>query len=208
MQHIRAVAKDKHSKAIYVGDQIENRAEHRRLEFVYPMIRGLLHDSDLQEMLWKQSFAQLGGVSPPDSCLCLSVSPFVPAEIKQRYAEMAFEDLRFDALYLTMATNMVQQFALNKNKEELNPYCQLVVEAGFSFSHVVPYFHGYPLNYATKRIDIGGKILTNHLKEIISYREYNMMDETLLVSQIKEATCKVSLNIEEELEIFKYCLPP
>ena len=117
---------------------------------------------------------------------------------------MAFEDLGFDAFYLTMATNMVQQFALNKNKEELNPLCQLVVESGFSFSHVVPYFNGYPINYATKRVDVGGKILTNLLKEIISYREYNMMDETLLVSQIKEATCKVSLNVEEELEIFKY----
>lgn len=167
------------------------------------MIRGLLHDSDLQEMLWKQAFSSIGGVSPSDSCLCLAISPFAPNEIKERIAEMAFEDLGFDALYLTMTTNMIQQFALNKNKEELNPHCQLVVESGFSFTNIVPYFNGYPINYASKRVDVGGKILTNFLKEIISYREYNMMDETLLVSQIKEAACKISLNVEEELEIFK-----
>lgn len=168
------------------------------------MIRGLLHDSDLQEMLWKQAFVHLGGVVPHDSCLCISCSPFVPYEIKERYAQMAFEDLGFDSLFLTMATNMVQQFALNKNKEELNPHCQLVVDSGFSFTHIVPYFNNYPINYATKRIDVGGKILTNLLKETISYREYNMMDETLLISQIKEATCRVSLNLEEELATFKY----
>ena len=167
------------------------------------MIRGLLHDSDLQEMLWKQAFSSIGGITPSDSCLCLALSPFAPTEIKDRIAEIAFEDLGFDALYLTMTTNMVQQFAMEKNKTELNPHCQLVVESGFSFTHLVPYFGGYPINYATKRVDVGGKILTNFLKEIISYREYNMMDETLLVNQIKEATCKISLNIDEELEIFK-----
>ena len=186
-----------------MGEQIENHAEHRRLEFIYPMIRGLLYDSDLQEMLWKQAFVQLGGVSPHDSCLCVSCSPFVPYEIKERFAEMAFEDLGFDALYLSMASNMVQQFALNKNIEELNSYCQLVIDSGFAFTHIVPYFNNYPINYATKRIDVGGKILTNYLKETISYREYNMMDEALLVSQIKEATCRVSINLEEELGQFK-----
>jgi len=167
------------------------------------MIRGLLHDSDLQEMLWKQAFVLLGGLSPHDSCLCISFSPYVPYEIKERYAQMAFEDLGFDALFLTMSANMVQQYAVNKNIEELNPYCQLVIDSGFSFTHIVPYFNNYPINYATRRIDVGGKILTNLLKEIISYREYNMMDETLLVSQIKEATCRISLNLEEDLASFK-----
>eukprot|EP00826_Nyctotherus_ovalis_P037185 TRINITY_DN3377_c0_g4_i4.p1 TRINITY_DN3377_c0_g4~~TRINITY_DN3377_c0_g4_i4.p1 ORF type:complete len:278 (-),score=116.02 TRINITY_DN3377_c0_g4_i4:338-1171(-) len=167
------------------------------------MIRGLLHDSDLQEMLWKQAFASLGGVSPSDSCLCLAFSPFAPNEIKERVAEMAFEDLGFDALYLTMTTNMIRELAMQKNGSELNRHCQLLVESGFSFTHVVPYFGGYPMNYAAKRVDVGGKILTNLLKEIISYREYNMMDETLLVNQIKEAACRISLNIDEELEIFK-----
>jgi len=167
------------------------------------MIRGLLHDSDLQEVIWKQAFASIGGVSPSDSCLCLAISPFAPTEIKERFAQMAFEDLGFDALYLTMTTNMVREFALEKNKSEMNSHCQLVVESGFSFTHLVPYFGGYPINYATKRVDVGGKILTNFLKEIISYREYNMMDETSLVNQIKEAACRISLNIDEELEIFK-----
>ncbi len=41
---------------------------------------------------------------------------------------------------------------------------------GFSFSHVVPFFDGQPLLSAVRRINAGGKALTNHLKELVSYR--------------------------------------
>ena len=46
----------------------------------------------------------------------------------------------------------------------------VIVDLGFSNSHIVPFFDGMALNYATKRIDIGGKALTNYLKELVSYR--------------------------------------
>jgi len=36
---------------------------------------------------------------------------------------------------------------------------------------------------------VGGKVLTNVLKECISYRSLNMMDEPYLVEQVKEALC-------------------
>ena len=39
---------------------------------------------------------------------------------------------------------------------------------------------------------MGGKALTNYLKEAVSYRQYNMMDDTFLVNQVKERLCYVS----------------
>lgn len=43
-----------------------------------------------------------------------------------------------------------------------------------------------------KRVNIGGKVLTNYLKEIVSYRQWNMMDEFKLMDQVKEDLCYVS----------------
>jgi hypothetical protein len=35
-----------------------------------------------------------------------------------------------------------------------------------------------------KRLNIGGKLLTNYLKELVSYRQWNMMDEFLLMNKV------------------------
>lgn len=49
------------------------------------------------------------------------------------------------------------------------------------------------------RIDVGGKLLTNNLKEVLSYRHYNLMEETLIVNMIKEHCCYVSQSFSEDL---------
>ncbi len=48
--------------------------------------------------------------------------------------------------------------------------CCLVVDSGYSFTHIVPYIKGKKYKKAIIRVDVGGKLLTNHLKEVISYR--------------------------------------
>jgi actin-related protein len=84
--------------------------------------------------------------------------------------------------------------------------CSIIVDSGFSFSHVVPVVDGAPLLRAVRRVNVGGKLLTNFLKECISYRYWNMMDETYLINHIKERLCYVSLDFERELESCR--LPP
>lgn len=48
--------------------------------------------------------------------------------------------------------------------------CGLVVDAGFSFTHALPIFDGQLLEPAIRRINLGGKALTNYFKELVSYR--------------------------------------
>lgn len=96
---------------------------------------------------------------------------------------------------------MFCEFARDYFKEEdLDDECQLVVDTGFSFTYTVPFFGGLPLKQAATRIDIGGKLLTNLLNEIISYKEYNLTGETLLVNDIKEQLCYVSLEFDNDLK--------
>jgi actin-related protein 6 len=54
------------------------------------------------------------------------------------------------------------------------------------------------------RLNIGGKFLTNYLKEVISYRHYNMMDETHLINNVKESCCFISQDFSADLETVKW----
>lgn len=47
---------------------------------------------------------------------------------------------------------------------------------------------------AVRRLTVGGKLLTNYLKELSSLRHYNMMEETYLLNEIKEAVSYVALS--------------
>jgi actin-related protein 6 len=50
-------------------------------------------------------------------------------------------------------------------------------------------------------MDLGGKALTNYLKELVSYRSLNVMDETLLIDDAKEKLCFVSLDVPGDLRL-------
>lgn len=50
---------------------------------------------------------------------------------------------------------------------------------------------------------MGGKHLTNYLKEVISYRQLMVMDETYVINQVKEELCYVSTDFELDMKIAK-----
>lgn len=81
--------------------------------------------------------------------------------------------------------------------------CLLVIDSGFSHTTVTPLYRGRPIQQAIRRLDIGGKFLTNFLKELVSIRHYNMTDETHLMNEIKETVCYVSKDFAHDLEVAK-----
>lgn len=50
------------------------------------------------------------------------------------------------------------------------------------------------------RVDVGGKLLTNHLSNLVSFRQWNMLDQTYIVNDIKEKCCYVTLSFKDDLE--------
>ena len=75
----------------------------------------------------------------------------------------------------------------------------LVLDCGFSATHAVPVFDGRVVRSGVRRINLGGKALTNYLKEVVSFRSMNMMDEFVLMDRIKELTCYVAADVRFEL---------
>ena len=96
------------------------------------------------------------------------------------------------------------------------PECAVIVDSGFSFAHVTPVLQQpSPPNTtltrpasiqwpSVRRLDIGGKLLTNHLKELVSFRHWDMTESTHVINQIKERCCFVSRNFANDLEICRF----
>lgn len=78
--------------------------------------------------------------------------------------------------------------------------CLLVIDSGYSNTTITPVYLGHPLQRAIRRLDFGGKHLTNYLKDLISIRQYNMLDETHIVNQVKETVCYASNDFRGDME--------
>ncbi|KAK4772714.1 hypothetical protein SAY86_014489 [Trapa natans] len=171
-----------------------------------PIDRGHLINADLQREIWSHIFStHLHNVSPASSSLLLTLPLLTLPSIKRDTLSLVFEDFNFRSLCITDSPSLVHLYEASVRPSGLasKTQCSLVVDCGFSFTHVAPVFQNFTLNYGVKRIDLGGKALTNYLKEMVSYRSINLMDESFIMDDVKENLCFVSLDVERDLQLAK-----
>jgi len=162
---------------------------------------------------------------PGELDLILTTPPMTPETLLRHTYEQVFEEIQYKGLHLTSPQVLAQRFGTQLPALASSP-CHLVVDCGYSSCHVVPFFNHIPLNFAIQRfahlsvsfrialtisllarsVNVGGKVLTNYLKELVSYRHYNMMDETYLMNIIKEKMCFVSPNFSKDLATCNMCV--
>ncbi|KAG5065575.1 hypothetical protein AAZX31_04G069700 [Glycine max] len=184
---------------LHSGDEDLTSAAVRR-----PMDRGYLINPDLQREIWSHLFSSVLHINPSQSSLLLTEPLFTPPSIQRSVDELVFEDFNFRALYVAHSPSLVHLHEASRNNANgllSKAQCSLVLDAGFSFTHASPVFHNFALNYAVKRIDLGGKALTNYLKELVSFRSVNVMEETFIIDDVKEKLCFVSLDVNRDLTI-------
>ncbi|KAK7348590.1 hypothetical protein VNO80_23151 [Phaseolus coccineus] len=180
------------------GDEDLTSAAVRR-----PMDRGYLINPELQREIWSHLFSSVLRITPSQSSLLLTEPLFTLPSIQRSVDELVFEEFNFRALYVAHPPALVHLHEATRRPRGLlsRAQCSLVVDAGFSFTHASPVFHNFPLNYAVRRIDLGGKALTNYLKELVSFRSVNVMEETFIIDDVKEKLCFVSLDVDRDLSI-------
>ena len=111
------------------------------------------------------------------------------ASIQDTLNEIFFEEYKFQSLLRLQSSSLS---ATNYAHSHPDALCSLVVDSGYSFTHIIPFYGNKFIQEAILRIDVGGKLLTNHLKEITSYRQLHVLDETYVMNQVKEDACYVS----------------
>ncbi|KAJ3186285.1 Actin- protein 6 [Gaertneriomyces sp. JEL0708] len=194
-----SIAKSKVTKRTFIGDELSDCTEFSGLMLRTPFERGYLTTWETQRTLWQRLLSKdVLNCDPTEHTLLLTEPCFNLPNIQQQYDEIIFEEFSF-AAYNRSCAPFLCSFAGPPASSE----CTLVVDSGYSFTHIVPICNGQVIWKAVRRIDVGGKLLTNQLKELISFRQWNMMDEVYLVNHIKELCCYVTERFDEELEICK-----
>lgn len=155
----------------------------------------------LQKTVWDYIFSQDCARISFNNPLIVTEPQFNFNSIQDGMTEIFFEEYECETLFRTTAADLcAYNFVKSKNP---SPLCCLVIDMGYSFTHIVPFIKGKKVKSAIRRIDIGGKILTNHLKEIISYRQLNVMDESYVINHVKEDSCFVSQNFYQDMAVAK-----
>ncbi|KAJ6219739.1 hypothetical protein RDWZM_005551 [Blomia tropicalis] len=216
----------------FIGDQLEECKDYSGLYYILPFTKGYIINWDTQRQVWdyvfrvklklptdnKNRFSEIG--------LIITEPLFNFKQIRENMIDFLFGEYGFGSILITNAPQLAafnyfykQNYTKHQNMQTNKRFKSmlsttnkemacLVVDSGFSFTHIVPFIEGNKLLTHAKRINVGGKLLTNHLKEVISYRQLNVLDETYVVNQMKEDCCFVSTNYWADLEIASKKLSP
>lgn len=93
------------------------------------------------------------------------------ASIQQVTQEVVFEHFGFQAMHAVTAPELVMHAHAVSNPDDTiaQSLSGVVIDAGYSFTHAVPIFDGRVNKQAVRRIRVGGKLLTNLMKEWVCH---------------------------------------
>lgn len=174
------VAKSKRTPFVFAPASLNGLSEIYR-----PMQQGVIVNFELERKIWQRVFK---GVDCSETDLLVAIPPYTPVSMLQNLDHMVFEDFKFRSYRRFHACSVDTG---------------LYLDLGFSGCSILPVFQGNLLKYAVQRLGVGGKLLTNFMKEKISFRHFDMTDETWLVDHIKQQACYISLDFERELASFQ-----
>ena len=185
----------------YVGDQLSECAEPVGLAVQRPFDRGYPVNFDQLRTLWDRVLGgEVLGADAWQRALLLTEPTHCMPPLQNAMDELVFEACGFRE-YATASAAALAMAAHRGSVVGRDAFAGLVVDAGYSFSHVAPVFDGVQVNHAVKRVDVGGKVLTNYLKDAVSFRSLNVMDETNLMNEVKQLLCYVSDDFMRDMRV-------
>lgn len=194
-----AVFKSKSERRrVFVGSELDECRDLSGLFYVPPFQKGYLVNWDVQRQVWDHTFgANVMKLNCSATRLLFTEPLFNFHSIRVTQLEVLIEEYGFPSLAVAPAPTLsAHHHSLTRGR----PPCCLVVDAGYSFTHIAPHYHNQVILEGVRRISVGGKLLSNHLKELVSYRQLQVMDETYVLGQVKEDACFVSLDLYRDMQ--------
>lgn len=184
----------------FIGNQISECRDVSGLFYILGFTKGYITNWEVQKNIFDYIFTTEFPINFNESKLIITEPVFNFPSIQEAMIEIFFEEYDCSALARTTASDLCQ-YQYTNTREGSTPLCCLVIDLGYSFSHIIPFIKGKKFLPAIRRIDIGGKLLTNHFKEVISYRQLNVMDESYVINQVKEDSCFVSVDFNADMQL-------
>lgn len=185
----------------FIGNQIDECRDASGLFYILPFQKGYVINWDIQKTVWDYVLSkECCSVNLSHMPAILTEPLFNFPNLQEAMTEIFFEEYECKSI---LKINPTSLSCYNYKCNNPSAKCCIVVDTGYSFTHIVPYIDDVKIKEGIRRIDVGGKLLTNHLKEIISYRQLHVMDETYVINQVKEDSCFVSQDFFADMNAAK-----
>ncbi|OAT14205.1 actin-like protein arp6, variant [Blastomyces gilchristii SLH14081] len=206
-------------KRVYIGAQLSTHiSDWNEATFRRPVEKGYVVSWEAEKEIWDHTFfddgtarkPELRCADPENTTLIFTEAPNAMAALQKNADEIIMEEWGFGGYLRCIGPTLNAWNELHAlfgdpvtsdpNSSIFPVECLLVIDSGYSHTTVTPVYKGYPLQRGIRRLEIGGKYLTNFLKELVSIRQYNMLDETHIINEVKEAACFVSNDFAADIE--------
>ncbi|XDG06444.1 hypothetical protein ABKA04_006059 [Annulohypoxylon sp. FPYF3050] len=205
------IARDRNRK-IYVASELDTCADFSEVAFRRPVEKGFVVNWEAQKEIWDREFFDDKATLPCDPSetrlLLAEPSNSLPA-LQTNCDQMVFEEFGFSSYYRAIGPSLNSyrdvQGILRMPRDpgtiaQLPAEILLLIDSGYSHTTITPILQGRPIHPAIRRLDVGGKLLTNYLTRLLSLRHYDMRNETYIVNEMKETACYVSLDFKGDLD--------
>ncbi|VBB79732.1 Putative actin-like protein arp-6 [Podospora comata] len=205
------IARDRHNKTC-VGAELEKCKDFGEITFRRPVEKGFIVNWEAQKEIWDRAFFDDKApqrCDPSTTRLVLAEQPNSLPALQTHCDQIVFEEYGFSSYYrgIGPSFNAYQDiqaiFHTPRTPDtiiDVPAEVILLIDSGYSHTTVTPILQGRPLHTAIRRLDVGGKLLTNHLTRLLSVRHFDMRNETYIVNEMKEAACYVSLDFKGDLD--------
>lgn len=141
-------------KRLFIGNQIDECRDCSGLYYLLPCDKGYITKWDVEKPIWDYVFSK--NVCPINNYPVIMTQPlFNFKSIQDCIDEIFFEEYEVSSMFRLNPTDLV---LLKYHKEKgSKPPC-IIVDSGYSFTHVIPYLEGKKYLEAAKRINVGGKV--------------------------------------------------
>ena len=165
-----------------------------KLELKSPVKNGNVKNWDDMEKIWHHTFYDRLKVAPEETKTFCTEKILTPSSNRERMTQIMFETFNVSKFFVASQSSL----ALYSNGKTTG----VVIDSGENVTHSIPIYDGYPLPHAVKRIEMGGRNLTENLMKLLSKSELDFSDLKTreLVRRIKERNCYVALDFEKEKE--------
>lgn len=177
------------NKNFFVGD--EAVAKRSTLALNSPMDRGIVSNWQDMEDVWHHTFYEELKCSPEYYNVIMTEAPLTPKPNREKITQVMFETFSASSLYV-LNQAVAAQFASGYTSG-------VVVSSGDGVTHVVPIYYGHALDYATMKLDIGGRDLTEFMGRLLLERGHTVTYSEVL-RDAKEQRCHVAVDFEQELQ--------
>jgi len=147
-----AIIQSKGDKTTYIGHEIQNCRDYSSLHYRLPFERGYIVDWDAQKAIWDGLFSnEVLGSNTADSSLLITEPYFDLPNIQDVYDQFVFEEYEFRSYHRCTPGSLIPHGELYTKPGLPPPECMVVVDSGFSFTHVIPIMNGSIMWSAVRR---------------------------------------------------------